>query len=94
MIFAMYLQNIYTPKMAAINGAVVGADMIKDHLCISADPEEHAKYVQRHIDLGFDRLYFHSAGPDQYEFIEGYGQNVLPLIRERKPPEVPARGVA
>ena len=51
-------------------------------LCISRDPEVHAKYAQRFIDLGFDRLCFHSAGPDQYEFIDGYGREVLPRIRE------------
>jgi hypothetical protein len=28
-------------------------------------------------------VYFHPAGPDQYAFIDGYGKEVLPLIRER-----------
>lgn len=91
---AMYLQNIYTPEMAATNGAILGDDTVRNSMCISTDPEEHVKYAQRYIDLGFNRLYIHSPGPDQYAFIEGYGRNVLPLIRERKPPEAPARGVA
>ena len=34
------------------------------------------------------------GGREQYEFIESYGQHVLPLIRERKPAAVPAHGVA
>jgi coenzyme F420-dependent glucose-6-phosphate dehydrogenase len=93
-IHAMYLQNIYTPKMAAMNGAVVGDDTIIKNTCISRDPEAHVKFARRYIDLGFDRLYIHSAGPDQYEFIESYGQHVLPLVRKKKPAEAPARGVA
>jgi coenzyme F420-dependent glucose-6-phosphate dehydrogenase len=83
MIFATHLQNIYTPEMVAANGAVVGDDVVKNRLCISSDPEVHAKFAQRFIDAGFDRLYFHSMNLDQYEFIEGYGRDVLPVIRER-----------
>ncbi len=83
MVMAMYTQNLYTPQMSATNGAIAGRDTIKSHMCISKDPEVHAKYAQRFIDLGFDRLSFHCAGPDQYEFIDGYGREVLPMIRER-----------
>jgi hypothetical protein len=28
-------------------------------------------------------VHFHCAGPDQYAFIDGYGKEVLPRIRER-----------
>jgi coenzyme F420-dependent glucose-6-phosphate dehydrogenase len=90
MIFATHLQNIYTPEMVAANGAVVGDDVIKNRLCISSNPEVHTKFAQRFIDAGFNRLYFHSAEPDQYEFIEGYGRDVLPIIRERNRPRAAA----
>lgn len=90
MIFATHLQNIYTPEMVATNGAVVGDNVIKNRQCISSDPEMHARFAQQFIDAGFNRLYFHSAGPDQYEFIEGYGRNVLPIIRERNHPKAAA----
>ncbi|HTX43254.1 MAG TPA: TIGR03557 family F420-dependent LLM class oxidoreductase [Methanocella sp.] len=83
MVMAMYLQNIYTPQMSARNGAIAGTDTVKARVCISRDPEVHAKFAQRFIDAGFNRVYFHCAGPDQYEFIEGYGRDVLPIIRER-----------
>lgn len=83
MIHAMYLQNIYTPEMSAMNGSVVGTDTIKSSVCISADPDVHAKFAQKFIDAGFNRLSFHSAGPDQYEFIDGYGSEVLPRIWDR-----------
>ena len=86
MIFATHLQNIYTPEMVATNGAIVGNNVIKNRQCISSDPDVHAKFAQRFIDAGFNRLYFHSAGPDQYEFIEGYARDVLPIIRERNKP--------
>jgi alkanesulfonate monooxygenase SsuD/methylene tetrahydromethanopterin reductase-like flavin-dependent oxidoreductase (luciferase family) len=67
------------------NGIEIGTgrDTIRNSQRISADPEAHAKYVQRFIDLGFDKTYFRCAGPDRYASIDGYGKEVLPLIRER-----------
>jgi hypothetical protein len=34
--------------------------------------------------MGFDHLIFHSAGPDQKAFLDGYGRNVLPRLRQAK----------
>lgn len=90
MVMAMYTQNLYTPEMSAMNGSIAGRDTIKSRACISRDPEAHAKFAQQFIDLGFNRVYFHCAGPDQFEFIEGYGRDVLPVIRERNRPRVAA----
>jgi coenzyme F420-dependent glucose-6-phosphate dehydrogenase len=81
---ALFDQKIYTPRMAEQNGAAVGADTIKQKCCISANPDDHVRYAQRHIDLGFDRLFFHSAGPDQRAFLESYGRDVLPRVRESR----------
>ena len=80
---ALFTERIYTPKMSEDNGKVVGADTVRQSVCISADPEIHIKFAQQYIDLGFDHLFFHSAGPDQSAFLEGYGRDVLPRLRQR-----------
>jgi coenzyme F420-dependent glucose-6-phosphate dehydrogenase len=80
---ALFTQRIYTPEMSEENGAVVGSDAVRQAVCISPDPEEHIKLAKKYIDLGFDHLIFHAAGPDQRAFIEGYGRDVLPRLRER-----------
>jgi coenzyme F420-dependent glucose-6-phosphate dehydrogenase len=80
---ALFTEKIYTPAMSEQNGSVVGSDTIRAAACISASPEEHIKLAQRYIDLGFDHLIFHSAGPDQRAFIEEYGKNVLPRLRQQ-----------
>jgi coenzyme F420-dependent glucose-6-phosphate dehydrogenase len=80
---ALFTERIYTPEMSEQNGRVVGSDTIKEAVCISADPGDHIKLAQKYIDLGFDHLIFHSAGPDQRAFIEGYGRDVLPRLRQR-----------
>ncbi|MFI5273668.1 MAG: TIGR03557 family F420-dependent LLM class oxidoreductase [Ktedonobacterales bacterium] len=79
---ALFDQKIYTPKMSAQNGAAIGADTIKRQSCISANPDDHVKFAMRYIALGFTTLFFHSAGPDQRAFIESYGRDVLPRIRQ------------
>jgi coenzyme F420-dependent glucose-6-phosphate dehydrogenase len=78
---ALFTERIYTPQMSQDNGKIVGADAVKQSVCISADPEDHVKMAKRYIALGFNHLIFHSAGPDQKAFIEGYGRDVLPRLR-------------
>ncbi len=80
---ALFTEKIYTPEMSEQNGKVVGSDTIRKSACISADPDEHVRHAQRYIDLGFDHLIFHSAGPDQQKFIEFYGRDVLPRLRQK-----------
>jgi coenzyme F420-dependent glucose-6-phosphate dehydrogenase len=78
---ALYNQKIYTPRMAELNGALVGNDTVRERVCISTDQEEHLKFIQRYVDLGFDHLIFHAAGPDQRMFLEAYSREVLPRAR-------------
>jgi coenzyme F420-dependent glucose-6-phosphate dehydrogenase len=80
---ALYDQKIYTPKMSQENGMVVGSDTIMKMCCFSGKAEDHIKYAQQFVDLGFTHLFFHSAGPDQRAFLEKYGRYVLPQIRSK-----------
>jgi coenzyme F420-dependent glucose-6-phosphate dehydrogenase len=80
---ALFTEKIYTPEMSEQNGKVVGNDTVKKAACISADPEEHVKFARQYVELGFDHLIFHSAGPDQRGFVERYGREVLPLMRKK-----------
>lgn len=79
---ALFLNKIYTPEMSAQNGQVVGPDIIRKHTCFSEDPVDHIKFAKKYIDLGFTHLYFHSAASDQVAFLEAYGKDVLPAIKE------------
>jgi coenzyme F420-dependent glucose-6-phosphate dehydrogenase len=60
----------------------VGVEVIKQRTCMSPNPSDHIRYAHSYIDLGFDQLIFHCPGPDQHAFIEGYGRNVLPALRQ------------
>lgn len=80
---ALFDRKIYTPKESAKNGKVVGSDTIKQSVLISANADDHVKFGQRHLDLGFDWLVYHCAGPDQKGFLDGYGRDVLPRLRQQ-----------
>lgn len=79
---ALFDQKIYSPKMSQENGQIVGDDSIKRMTCISGNPDDHVHFAEQFIDLGFDQIFFHSAGPDQRAFIEEYGRDVLPRLRQ------------
>ncbi|MFI0452096.1 glucose-6-phosphate dehydrogenase (coenzyme-F420) [Actinomadura sp. 6N118] len=49
---------------------------------VSTDPDEHVERIRSYVDLGFDHLVFHSPGPDQAQFFELYGREILPRLRE------------
>ncbi|GAA1795279.1 TIGR03557 family F420-dependent LLM class oxidoreductase [Agromyces lapidis] len=50
-------------------------------MVVSADPDRHRAEIQRHLDLGFDRIYLHNVGRNQAEWIEVFGREVLPGLR-------------
>jgi coenzyme F420-dependent glucose-6-phosphate dehydrogenase len=91
---ALFDQNIYTPRMAQENGAVVGPDTVKKAGCFSANVEDHMKFAQQYIDLGFDCLIFHCAGPDMRAFIDSYARDVLPRLRSlsKRSPQMAQKG--
>ena len=50
---------------------------------VSNDPDEVVERIGVYLDLGFDDLVLHAPGPDQGRFLEQFGADVLPKLRER-----------
>ncbi len=50
---------------------------------VSNDPEEHLEQLRPYLELGFTHLVFHAPGNDQARFLDLYGSQILPRIRER-----------
>jgi coenzyme F420-dependent glucose-6-phosphate dehydrogenase len=59
---------------------LVRAEDFEGRMVISSDPDEHRAYIQRFVDLGFDRVYLHNVGRNQAEWIEVFGREVLPKL--------------
>ncbi len=50
---------------------------------VSDNPEEHLEQLHPYLELGFNHLVFHAPTDAQGRFIELYGSQILPRIRER-----------
>jgi len=50
---------------------------------VSSDPDEHIEQLRPYLELGFNHLVFHHPGDGQERFLELYGSEILPRIRQR-----------
>ena len=48
----------------------------------SADLTQHTAWIAEYADLGFDDIYLHHVVQDQRDFIETFGEQVLPAVKE------------
>jgi alkanesulfonate monooxygenase SsuD/methylene tetrahydromethanopterin reductase-like flavin-dependent oxidoreductase (luciferase family) len=52
---------------------------------ISSDPARHADWLNAYAELGFDAIYLHHVGQEQSEFIDVFGEKVLPQLEVTRP---------
>jgi coenzyme F420-dependent glucose-6-phosphate dehydrogenase len=58
-------------------------DRAHTRFIVSDDPHEVVERIGAYVDLGFEELLLHAPGPDQARFLDQFGADVLPLLRER-----------
>lgn len=56
----------------------VSPEQVAGEVRISADPGQHAAWLDGYFELGFDGVYVHQVGVNQLAFIDVYGEKVLP----------------
>jgi len=59
---------------------LVRPEDFEGRMVISEDPDVHREYIQRFVDLGFDRIYLHNVGRNQREWIDVFARDVLPKL--------------
>jgi len=63
-------------------------DRVRDNVRVSADPARHAAWLAEYADLGFDRIFLHHVGQEQREWIDVFGERVLPQLDVTTPQPV------
>jgi hypothetical protein len=53
---------------------------MRDSILISSDPSRFVGWIAEFAELGFDGIYLHHVGTEQREFIEVFGEHVLPAF--------------
>ncbi|SEJ12047.1 F420-dependent oxidoreductase, G6PDH family [Demequina mangrovi] len=72
--------DIRSPHELAQMAKLVRAEDFEGRMVISEDPDVHRAYIQRFVDLGFDRIYLHNVGRNQREWIDVFSRDVLPAL--------------
>ena len=49
---------------------------------VASDPDEVVDQVRPYVDAGFQHLVFHAPGHDQPRFLDSFGSDVVPALRE------------
>jgi hypothetical protein len=50
---------------------------------VSADPKQHAAWLNETLDVGVDDLFVHQVPREQRRFIDTFGGEVLPEVAAR-----------
>lgn len=74
------LADITLPKGFDAAGKVVKPEELEPHVRISAEPEEHLAWLKQDLELGFSRIFLHNVNLKQEQFIEAFGEKVLPEL--------------
>ena len=58
----------------------VEPESVRDAVRVSADLGQHREWLAEYAELGFDDLYLHHVGQQQGEFIDTFGEHVVPVV--------------
>jgi alkanesulfonate monooxygenase SsuD/methylene tetrahydromethanopterin reductase-like flavin-dependent oxidoreductase (luciferase family) len=73
------------PAQISDAAAHVGPDALDGAVRLSSDLSRHVEWLRRDLERGFEAIYLHEVGPDQERFIEAFGREVLPAVKEASP---------
>jgi len=59
----------------------VAPEDMRGSVLVSSSPAQHTDWLAERAALGFDELYLHHVGTEQHEFIDVFGEKVLPQLR-------------
>jgi G6PDH family F420-dependent oxidoreductase len=75
-------QDLPTPSHFEDAVQLVDEDAATKSTPCGPDVEPVVESVKKFIDAGFDRLYFHQVGPDQYGFLEFWQDSLRPALAD------------
>jgi coenzyme F420-dependent glucose-6-phosphate dehydrogenase len=75
------MTELQTPRQFEVAGQFVQPDELDGHIRISADPQQHIDWLRQDIELGFSELLLHNVNREQQQFIEVFGEKVLPALQ-------------
>ncbi|HEV2527193.1 MAG TPA: TIGR03885 family FMN-dependent LLM class oxidoreductase [Thermomicrobiales bacterium] len=78
-------QELHHPILFEEAAQFVRPDHMDQFVRISSDPARHLQWMREDIELGVEHFYLHNVGLNQPEFIEVFGQHVVPALTRVQP---------
>lgn len=75
------LSDFRVPSQFDAAATFVKPDDMYQYVRVSADPQQHIEWLQKDIELGFETISLHNVNREQQQFIEVFGEKVLPLLK-------------
>ncbi|URD51300.1 TIGR03885 family FMN-dependent LLM class oxidoreductase [Chroococcidiopsis sp. CCNUC1] len=75
------MTELRSPQQFDAAGEFVKPEEMNEHVRISADPQQHIEWLQQDVELGFDELLLHNVNREQQQFIQVFGEKVLPVLQ-------------
>ena len=75
------LAELRTPKEFDQAGKHVRPEDMDSMIRISSSLDQHAEWIDKDIELGFEEVILHNINTNQEEFIDAFGETVLPQLR-------------
>ena len=76
--------DLETPEQFDLASTHVPPEAVRQAVLVSSDLKQHMAWLHEYADLGFDEIYLHHVGREQHEFIDAFGEHVLPeFVDER-----------
>jgi probable non-F420 flavinoid oxidoreductase len=82
--------DIETVEAFDVIGEAVGPEKVKQSVLVSSDLGRHTEWLQSYVEHGWDELYLHFVGQRQAEFIDAFGEHVLPQLSPTAPRQTAA----
>ncbi|MCT7949786.1 TIGR03885 family FMN-dependent LLM class oxidoreductase [Ancylothrix sp. C2] len=78
---SVVLGELKTVEQFDAIGQFVQPEELEPSVRISSNPNQHIEWLQQYIELGFDEIILHNVNREQEQFIEVFGEKVLPALR-------------
>ncbi|PIQ20757.1 MAG: LLM class F420-dependent oxidoreductase [Cytophagales bacterium CG18_big_fil_WC_8_21_14_2_50_42_9] len=77
------LSDLRVPEQFEAAGQFVNPNELDNFVRISSDVQRHIDWLTQDIKLGFDHLYLHNVNLEHEQFIQTFGEKVLPALASK-----------
>jgi probable non-F420 flavinoid oxidoreductase len=77
--------DLETVEAFDVIGETVTPEQVAKSVRVSGDLARHGAWLEEYVDEGWDELYLHFVGQRQTEFIDAFGEHVLPRLSPTAP---------